>query len=183
MAEARYAKLQRHLERSGAINLEMTFQEIEHVIGRKLPASARTHRAWWSNNPDNNVMTKAWLAAGFQTEDVDMAAETLNFARIPMEEKARSPAPAPQGVRDRMHPTFLMDFPLEKTHSVFSERTEAWLDKMVSLGKDRNQLIVDCVEQMVAKEIRKSLIERYEKLGLGSGSDSVALIREDRDGR
>ena len=45
--------------------VEMTFNKIEDVIGEKLPDSVRRHRAFWSNNEHNNVMTKAWLKAGF----------------------------------------------------------------------------------------------------------------------
>jgi len=59
----------------------MTFSEIERVTGVKLPPKAQLHRAWWSNNPSNNVMTKVWLAAGFQTERVDMVSRKLIFKR------------------------------------------------------------------------------------------------------
>ena len=57
----------------------LTFAEIEDIIGSKLPPSAYEHRPWWSNNPSNNVMTKVWLAAGFKTEQVDVAGEKLVF--------------------------------------------------------------------------------------------------------
>lgn len=60
--------------------VSMTFGEIERVIGRPLPAS-KQHAAWWSNNPSNNVMTRAWLDAGFRTERVDPARERLVFRR------------------------------------------------------------------------------------------------------
>lgn len=59
----------------------VTFSEIERILGFKLPPSARRHRPWWSNNPDNSAITKAWLAAGFRTEQVDMAGETLVFRK------------------------------------------------------------------------------------------------------
>jgi hypothetical protein len=59
----------------------MTFSEVEKVLGFELPPSARRHRPWWSNNPSNSAMTKAWLAAGCQTEQVDMAGETLVFKK------------------------------------------------------------------------------------------------------
>ncbi|MCB1416552.1 MAG: hypothetical protein KDJ64_09080, partial [Nitratireductor sp.] len=35
----------------------------------------------WSNNPSNNVMTKEWLAAGYETESVDVAGEKLVFRK------------------------------------------------------------------------------------------------------
>ena len=66
----------------------IAFSEIERVLGFKLPPSARRHRPWWSNNPGNSTITKAWLAAGFRTEQVDMAGETLVFRRA----EPRSPA-------------------------------------------------------------------------------------------
>jgi hypothetical protein len=59
----------------------MSFQEIERVIGAELPNAAHAHRAWWSNNPSNNVMTKSWLAAGFVSERVDMGSQRLVFRR------------------------------------------------------------------------------------------------------
>jgi hypothetical protein len=47
-----------------------------------LPRSATEHRAWWSNNPSNSVMTKAWLEAGFQSESVDMESRKLVFQKV-----------------------------------------------------------------------------------------------------
>ncbi len=59
----------------------MTFAEIERVLNDKLPPS-KSHRAWWSNNPSNNVMTKEWLEAGYETEFVDIAGQKLVFRRV-----------------------------------------------------------------------------------------------------
>ncbi len=39
------------------------------------------HRAWWSNNPANNVMTRAWLKAGYRTAGVDMEGRKLVFRK------------------------------------------------------------------------------------------------------
>jgi len=60
----------------------MTFAEIERVTGVKLPPSASKHRPWWSNNPKNSVMTKIWLDAGYESEQVDMAKRKLVFKRV-----------------------------------------------------------------------------------------------------
>jgi hypothetical protein len=59
----------------------MTFAKIEQVTGTKLPASKR-YPAWWSNFPDNNVMTPIWLDAGFRTEQVDIEGQRLVFRRV-----------------------------------------------------------------------------------------------------
>jgi hypothetical protein len=60
----------------------MSFAEVERVTGEKLPPSAAKHRPWWSNNPNNSVMTRVWLDAGFESEQVDMAGRKLVFRRV-----------------------------------------------------------------------------------------------------
>lgn len=70
-----------------------TFQDLERTLGFRLPRAARTHRAWWSNNPSNNVMTKAWLKAGWRTEQVDMAGETLVFKKVKSGAVVKTPSP------------------------------------------------------------------------------------------
>ena len=77
---SKYDALRTFLQGQHAERLPMTFAEIERVLGFKLPKS-QTIRAWWSNNPDNNVMTKAWLDAGYKTEQVDIEGRKLVFHR------------------------------------------------------------------------------------------------------
>lgn len=78
----KYAPLTHFLHRQTRDEVRMTFADIEKVIGDKLPSSAAHHRAWWSNNPSNSVMTKAWLSAGFKSEQVDLEGRKLIFRRI-----------------------------------------------------------------------------------------------------
>jgi hypothetical protein len=78
----KYEPLTRHLAAQRGDALRMKFSEIERVLGAKLPPSARTHRAFWSNNAANNVMTKAWLAAGFRSAEVDLDGAALTFRRV-----------------------------------------------------------------------------------------------------
>lgn len=79
---SKYDPLTRHLALRNQARIQMGFDELERLLGFQLPPSARKHRAWWSNNPSNSVMTKAWLAAGYQSEQVDLDAEKLTFARL-----------------------------------------------------------------------------------------------------
>jgi hypothetical protein len=86
----KYEPLTRFLSGRSTVEVPMTFQDIERVLGARLPASKR-YPAWWSNNPSNNVMTKAWLDAGYQTERVDIGGERLVFRRVgPSKEHAGS---------------------------------------------------------------------------------------------
>ena len=59
----------------------MTFSKIERLIGGDLPRSAHKHRAWWSNNPSNSVITRAWLSAGYKSADVSLICETITFVK------------------------------------------------------------------------------------------------------
>jgi hypothetical protein len=80
-AMSKYDPLERHLKASGQQDVPMTFSQIEAILGFSLPPSAATHRAWWSNNPSNNVMTRSWLRAGYETASVDLAAKRLSFRK------------------------------------------------------------------------------------------------------
>jgi len=95
-SSSKYRPLTQHLRVQRANRVPMSFVDIERVLGTKLPPSAGAHRAWWSNNPNNNVMTKAWLAAGFQTEQVDLEARKLVFKRITPDAHASSFAESPK---------------------------------------------------------------------------------------
>lgn len=74
----KYDPLTSFLRESHTAEVPMTFEEIERVIGQPLPPS-KQYPAWWSNNASNNVMTRAWLAAGYKTERVDVAHGRLVF--------------------------------------------------------------------------------------------------------
>ena len=86
MTKSRYAPLTTHLRKSGRAEIPMSFDAIEAVIGFKLPPRAPMHRAWFSNNPTNNPMTRAWLAAGYKSENVDMTNRTLVFRKVAPQE-------------------------------------------------------------------------------------------------
>jgi hypothetical protein len=77
----KYDPLRHYLEAAGEAVVELSFAQIEEIIGSELPASARKHPAWWTNNPTNHVNAQAWLAAGYLSGAVDLAGERLVFAR------------------------------------------------------------------------------------------------------
>lgn len=87
----KYEPLGQFLRGERRQRIAMTFAEIERILGARLPPS-KQHRAWWSNNPDNNVMTREWLDAGYETESVDTVSGKLVFRR-------RAEAPAKKAAR------------------------------------------------------------------------------------
>ena len=78
---SKYEPLTHFLESSKQARVELTFRDIEKIIDADLPPSTYKHRALWSNNPQNHVMTQAWLSAGYESEEVDMQAQRVVFKR------------------------------------------------------------------------------------------------------
>jgi len=76
----RYQPLHDHLGNVSTDKLELTFDEVERVLGRDLPNSARRHRAWWANDPSHSH-ARSWLEAGWQVETADMLAGWVRFIR------------------------------------------------------------------------------------------------------
>jgi hypothetical protein len=60
--------------------LTLGFAEIERIIGRPLPPSARRHRAWWANSPSHPV-ARQWLAAGWRADAVNIGEEWIRLTR------------------------------------------------------------------------------------------------------
>jgi hypothetical protein len=106
----KYTPLETYLAKQPESEVAMSFDDIERVIGSKLPPSARQYRAWWSNNERSSSITRSWARAGFASERVDMDRRTLIFQRVanrypaggPGAGRVADPAPA-YAVRGR-HP-------------------------------------------------------------------------------
>jgi hypothetical protein len=77
--ESVYYPLYERLLFSGSERITMTFGEIEAVLGRNLPATARKRTAWWSNNAEGHVQALAWLNSSYRTADLDLAAGRVTF--------------------------------------------------------------------------------------------------------
>jgi hypothetical protein len=59
-----------------------TFEQIEGILGFPLPPTARRRPQWWENNPNQHSHARAWLDAGFLTEQVNVPNESLTFRRV-----------------------------------------------------------------------------------------------------
>jgi hypothetical protein len=179
----RYDKLKHFLKSAKFTDVDMTFADIEKVLGRALPPSAYRHRAWWSNNPDNNVMTKAWLEAGYQTADVDMGAGTLTFECLGVPQPQAAEVPRAAGFAEMPTTGFVYEGLFAAASRNLSPRAKEWLEMESNDLVAKERLILGAIESMAAKSLRKSIIDKYAKLNIGSGSDSLDLIREARDER
>ena len=62
--------------------VRMTFAEIERVIGRPLPPSARKHQAWWANEESgSHSHARSWLYARRKTSGIDLNATIVEFVK------------------------------------------------------------------------------------------------------
>lgn len=79
---SKYEPLGQFLAGSKNAVVELTFAEIERIIGAKLPTSAYEYPAFWSNNPTGHVNARAWVDAGFESEQVDIHHRRVVFRRV-----------------------------------------------------------------------------------------------------
>ena len=78
----KYDPLFEHLCAAGDQPVQMSFLEIEDLVG-PLPASAVKHAAWWSNDHDGrHVQARAWLEAGREVRVVDRERRLVSFSAI-----------------------------------------------------------------------------------------------------
>ncbi len=67
MASRKYGPLARHLEKDGRDRIELTFSQIEQIIGAPLPDSARNYDAWWIWDSETHTQA-VWLDVGYQVQ-------------------------------------------------------------------------------------------------------------------
>jgi hypothetical protein len=62
--------------------VELSFAQIETIIGADLPMSARKYPAWWANetNP-THFHALAWLEIGWRVEHLALTEERVAFQR------------------------------------------------------------------------------------------------------
>lgn len=84
----KYDPLGRHLRRQKGAIYEMSFRDIERVLGALLPRAAYRPQ-WWASEAPDAAHRAAWMAAGYEA-DADVAAERVRFARPACEATANS---------------------------------------------------------------------------------------------
>ena len=79
---SKYDPLSDYLVDSSSRSIQMTFVQIERILGFDLPASARQYSAWWANESGGtHSHARSWLDASYETRGVDLGAQAINFVR------------------------------------------------------------------------------------------------------
>lgn len=88
-----YLPLYAYLEHRFAINVVLTFEQVEALLGFALPAPAYTNSDWWTAAPPTQQYSSAWLGAG-RTATPNLPAKTVMFVREPQHSSAATVATA-----------------------------------------------------------------------------------------
>jgi hypothetical protein len=78
---SKYEPLEAFLRSLKVSQHRLSFRQVEDLLGFKLPKSALKYPAWWSNDETGHSHSRAWLHAGWRTEDLDLAARHVTFRR------------------------------------------------------------------------------------------------------
>jgi len=177
----RYAPLTNFLKVQAVGQLRLSFGDIERLLARKLPKSARLHQAWWSNTTTHSHAA-AWMDIGWKTRALDLAGETVVFERSGEEGVAESPAPF-------RYPSVTTAAKAEHADLVTFDRAKLNIaarrildDYTVKFGGDV-QAALDLALEEARIAYRQRLLDSFPRSGKVSSVDSVDLIREDRDAR
>ncbi len=79
---AKYNPLRDYLATYRASQLQLAFEQIEHIIGCDLETGAYTFKSWWENDR-KHAQAFAWMEAGWQVYDVDLPRRKVILRREP----------------------------------------------------------------------------------------------------
>ena len=78
----KYAPLGEFLRLSPGPRLRLSFAQVEFLIGAELPASARKHREWWSNEKaGTHRQAQAWMTVGYRVQRLNLPRGIVLFER------------------------------------------------------------------------------------------------------
>ncbi len=67
---------------ASAAPIELTFDQVEAILGAPLPKSATKLQTWWTNKqPKIQSHRTSWLNHGWMVQEFDLAARRVKFVR------------------------------------------------------------------------------------------------------
>ena len=163
------------------VKLPLQFDQIERILGRHLPPSAREYPAWWSNTTSHS-QAGSWMGAGWKTWEVSIPRETVLFVRTmpgqALEESPTAPPSARNSGRKADPEEVIVIRPAQFTGGV----RRLLEDYQEENGGDLAGAVLG-VLSAAALERRRQLLQWFRANAPPVSDDSAALIREDRDSR
>jgi hypothetical protein len=81
---SKYYKLEEYLRNTQKQVETLSYDEIERILGFRLPSSAYNHRPWWANG--GHSQANSWLNAGWEVSSVELG-KSVTFRKV---EKAKT---------------------------------------------------------------------------------------------
>jgi hypothetical protein len=145
----KYDPLRQYLEGQNADVIEVTFSQLESILGFPLPRSAHDHQAWWANETHgSHSHARSWQEAGWETRGVNPSVGKVRFQR--RKDARRRLGSASGGSRDLWKKA-----------------------RMITGIENRDELIERALLALIQREAAQALI----RLG-GSDPDAKAAPRE-----
>jgi hypothetical protein len=83
--ESKYEPLGKHLKQNGNNNINLSFNEIENILGFKLPDYLHKHPEGWQGTPEGSPTHRqkaVWYKYGYKVETVDLKNKNIMFCKI-----------------------------------------------------------------------------------------------------
>lgn len=74
----KYSKLGMYLGNQKGTRVQLTFSEIDDILGFSLPPAARNHPAWWTNDKNRIHAMDGWLGHGWKAK-VNLELQQVSF--------------------------------------------------------------------------------------------------------
>jgi hypothetical protein len=180
----RYEPLRAHLASISESVVVITYEEIEKLIGRKLPNTAYgdAWRQWWANT-ETHSQALAWLRAGWRVTRPDRANKRVEFRRQAAEPPSMNgastqPPSTPSPGSNLVAPAEIVVSRERLTPSALRLVEDAAEDSGGNLGAAVAELL-----NRAAMARRRQLLDWFAENAPRSGTSSAELIRADRDAR
>jgi hypothetical protein len=77
---SKYDPLRLYLERLEVNSKTLSYDELEMILGTKLPNSAYNHKAWWESNSKTHTQSNAWSFAGYKVVEINLG-KSIKFVK------------------------------------------------------------------------------------------------------
>jgi len=158
-----YQPLKDFLAARGERSVSLSFEEIEDVLGRRLPPSARgaVSRQWWANT-ESHSQARAWLSLGRKAK-LNLEERAVTFSR------PETPTSLPGVIaidRSDLHPVALR-----------------LIETIVGDTKGSVESAAAALLNSAAFARRRDTLDWFAKNTVASDTSAAELIRADRDAR
>ena len=171
---SKYEPLQRRLRGIDIDQVRLSFDEIEAILGFRLPDSARALPQWWANAGGSHVQARAWMSAGWRTCQVDVPGGAVSF------ERARQLG---HGAVEETAPPFVFDGAIEVDRAALRGGAIRLIE---DYGREKGcspaEAVVGLLNDLVI-ERRRRLVDWFRENSPRVSDDSTDIIRAERDAR